>query len=177
MLDMFRCGIKGKLEAKIHYYVMPHTPGNTPKSWRRQFYGDLAHGAKVLNLFEYRPVQAAYTENHCSDPAMYQAIRQNLYELGQFEDIIQDGQVRPGLAAIWKAIEKAYPDERVQLESWTRDHRKVVVLVDGARDGYAYALDDLDAKRGDWLGEVYPMVPQGQIAQAKAWIAATRRKP
>jgi hypothetical protein len=101
MLDMFRCGIKGKPGAKIHYYVMPHTPGNTPNSWRRQFYGDLAHGAKVLNLFEYRPVQAAYTENHCSDPRMYQAIRQALYELGQFEDIIQDGQVRPGVAAMW----------------------------------------------------------------------------
>jgi hypothetical protein len=101
MLDMFRCGIKGKPGAKIHYYVMPHTPGNTPNSWRRQFYGDLAHGAKVLNLFEYRPVQAAYTENHCSDSRMYQAIRQALYELGQFEDIVQDGQVRPGVAALW----------------------------------------------------------------------------
>ena len=101
MLDMFRCGIKGKPEAKIHYYIMPHTPGNTPSSWRRQFYGDLAHGARVLNLFEYRPVQAAYTENHCSDPAMYQAIRENLHELGQFEDIIQDGQVRPGVAGLW----------------------------------------------------------------------------
>jgi dipeptidyl aminopeptidase/acylaminoacyl peptidase len=74
----------------------------------------------------------------------------------------------PAVAAIWKAIEKAYPDERVHLESWTRDHRKVVVLVDGARDGYAYALDDLDAKTGDWLGAVYPMVPQEQIAQPKA---------
>jgi dipeptidyl aminopeptidase/acylaminoacyl peptidase len=74
----------------------------------------------------------------------------------------------PGVAAIWKAIEKAYPDERVRLESWTRDHRKVVVVVDGARDGYAYALDDLDAKSGDWLGPVYPMLPQEQIAQPKA---------
>ncbi|MBI1913172.1 MAG: beta-galactosidase trimerization domain-containing protein [Planctomycetes bacterium] len=101
MLDMFRCGIKGKPGAKIHYYVMPHTPGNTPNSWRRQFYGDLAHGAKVLNLFEYRPVQAAYTENHCSDPRMYQTIRQALHELGQFEDIVQDGQVRPGVTALW----------------------------------------------------------------------------
>ena len=74
----------------------------------------------------------------------------------------------PALAAIWTAIEKAYPDERVRLESWTRDHRKVVVLVDGARDGYAYALDDLDAKSGDWLGPVYPMLPQELIAQPKA---------
>jgi dipeptidyl aminopeptidase/acylaminoacyl peptidase len=74
----------------------------------------------------------------------------------------------PAVAAIWKAIEKAYPGERVHLESWTRDHRKVVVLVDGPRDGYAYALDDLDAKRGDWIGNVYPKVPQEQIAEPKA---------
>ncbi len=101
MLDMFRCGIKGKPTSKIHYYVMPHTPGNTTASWRRQFYGDLAHGAKIFNLFEFRPVQAAYTENHCSDPAMFQEVRRSLHELGQFEDILQQGEVRPGLAGLW----------------------------------------------------------------------------
>ena len=94
-------GVRGRPEAKIHFYVMPHTPGNTTANWRRQFYGDLGHGAKVLNLFEFRPVQAAYTENHCSDPRMYQAIRVALHELGQFEDIVQDGTVRPGVAALW----------------------------------------------------------------------------
>jgi dipeptidyl aminopeptidase/acylaminoacyl peptidase len=73
----------------------------------------------------------------------------------------------PAAAAVWKAIEKAYPGERVNLESWTRDHRKVVVRVDGPRDGYAYALDDLDAKSGDWLGAVYPMLPLEQIAEPK----------
>jgi len=101
MVDMFRAAIRGKPERKIHYYVMPHAPNNTVRSWRRQFYGDLAHGVKVFNLFEFRPVQAAYTENHVSDPAMFQAVRQGLHELGQFEDIVQDGQVRPATAALW----------------------------------------------------------------------------
>lgn len=101
MLDMFRAGIKGKKDAKIHYYVMPHTPGNTTSSWRRQWYGDLAHGAKVLNLFEFRPVQAAYTENHVSDPAMFQEVRKSIHELAKFEDIIQDGQVRPAEVGLW----------------------------------------------------------------------------
>jgi len=101
MVDMYRCGIKGKKDAKIHYYVMPHTPGNTTANWRRQFYGDIAHGVKVLNLFEFRPVQAAYTENHCSDPAMYQEVRTSFHELGTFEDIVQDGSVRrPGGAVV-----------------------------------------------------------------------------
>lgn len=101
MLDMFRAAIKDKPGAKIHYYVMPHTPGNTPASWRRQFYGDLAHGAKVLNLFEFRPVQHAYTENHCSSPAMYQEVRKGLHELGRFEDIIQDGKLLPAQTGLW----------------------------------------------------------------------------
>ena len=70
-------------------------------------------------------------------------------------------------AASWKAIEKAYPDERVNLVSWSADHRKVVVLVDGARDGYAYALVDLDAKHADWIGGVYPDVPVEEIVQPR----------
>ncbi|MBL8794691.1 MAG: beta-galactosidase trimerization domain-containing protein [Planctomycetia bacterium] len=101
MVDMFRAGIRGKPDRKIHYYVMPHTPNNTVASWRRQFYGDIAHGVKIFNLFEFRPVQAAYTENHCSDPAMFHEVRKSIHELGVCEDIVQEGQVRPGLAALW----------------------------------------------------------------------------
>lgn len=100
-LDVFRAGVKDQPDAKIHAYVMPHWPGNTTASWRRQFYGAIGHGAKILNLFEFRPVQAAYTENHTSLPAMFQEVRQGLHELGTFEDIVQDGQVMPGVAALW----------------------------------------------------------------------------
>jgi hypothetical protein len=101
-LDLFRAGVRGTEDKyKIHQYVMPHWPGNTPSSWRRLFYGSLGHGAKVLNLFEFRPVQAAYTENHVSSPAMYQEVRKSLHELGTFEDIIQDGKVRSAPAALF----------------------------------------------------------------------------
>ncbi len=100
-LDLFRAGIQDKPDAKIDYYVMPHWPGNTPNAWRRQFFGDLGHGMQIVNLFEFRPVQLAFTENHVNLPAMYHSVRQALYELGQFEDIIQTGRVRPGLAALW----------------------------------------------------------------------------
>jgi len=99
-LDMFRAGLKGRKDGKIHYYVMPHW-GNTPNSWRRQFYGDLAHGMKIVDLFEFRPVQAAYTENHADQPEMYREIRQAFHELGLCEDLVQDGQVRAGQAALW----------------------------------------------------------------------------
>lgn len=100
-LDLFRCGLRDHPDAKIQMYVMAHCPGNTPNSWRRQFYGDLGHGMKVVNLYEFRPVQAAYTENHVTGVPMYQAVRQGLHELGRFEDIIQDGHIRQAEAALW----------------------------------------------------------------------------
>jgi hypothetical protein len=32
---------------------MAHFPGNTPTSWRRQLYGDLAHGVKYIHLYVF----------------------------------------------------------------------------------------------------------------------------
>ena len=74
----------------------------------------------------------------------------------------------PAADMVWRAIEKAYPGERVRLASWTTDRRKLVVEVDGARDGYGYSLVNLDAKAADWLGDIYMGVPFDQIAQAQA---------
>jgi len=100
-LDLFRAGVRGKPDRKIHYYVMPHAPNNTPRMWRRLFYGALGHGMKQVNLFEFRPVQVAYTENHVSHPEMYAMILRSFRELGTFEDFIQDGQVREANVGLW----------------------------------------------------------------------------
>lgn len=100
-LDMFRAALKGQPDAKMMQYVMPHWPGNTPASWRRMFYGSIAHGVKHFNLFEFRPMQAAYTENYVNLPEMYVEVRNGLDELATFEDIVQDGQVQPAQTALW----------------------------------------------------------------------------
>lgn len=101
MVDMFRAAIRHRPQAKIHYYVMPHAPNNTPGTWRRLWFSTIGHGAKVLNLFEFRPVQAAYTENHVDSPAMYQEVRRGIHDLGTFEDIVQDSQVLPAQTGLW----------------------------------------------------------------------------
>jgi hypothetical protein len=140
MVDMFRAGIRGKPDRKIHYYVMAHAPNNTPNAWRRQFYGDIAHGVKVFNLFEFRPRQAAYTENHVNDPAMYQEVRKGLHELGQFEDIVQDGQVRQGDTGLWfSEAAEVWDDNRAPFDAHKRSlylaichgRRQVEVVVEG----------------------------------------------
>ena len=100
-LDLFRAGIRGKPDRKIHYYVMPHWPGNTPKMWKRQFYAALAHGMKIINLFEFYPVYIAYTENHVSSRDMYEMVLRSFREYGLFEDIIQEGIVKKANCGLW----------------------------------------------------------------------------
>ncbi len=100
-LDLFRAGLRGKPDAKILYYVMPHYPGNTPNMWRRQYYGALAHGMQIVDLFEFQPVWIAYTENHVTSPPMFAEVLKGLRELGIFEDIVQAGRLRPASAGLW----------------------------------------------------------------------------
>ncbi len=100
-LDLFRAANRHHPERKIMYYVMPHMPNNTPNQWRRLFYGALGHGMKIVDLFEFRPVHVAYTENHVDHPEMYRMVLGSFRELGLFEDIVQDGQVRAAESAMW----------------------------------------------------------------------------
>jgi hypothetical protein len=103
-LDMFRAANRYAKDRDIHFYVMTHTPGNTVNSWRRLFYSALGSGMTMVNLFEFNPVQVAYTENHTSNPEMYHAVRVAFGELQKFEDVVQDGGVRWGNAALWYSI-------------------------------------------------------------------------
>jgi hypothetical protein len=98
---LFRAALRNKPDSKIQYYVMAHAPNNTPEMWRKLFIGALGGGTKIVNLFEFRPVHVAYTENHVDDPAMYAMVLKSFRELETYEDIIQDGQVANGDVAIW----------------------------------------------------------------------------
>lgn len=100
-LDLFRAGLRGKRDSKILYYVMPHSPGNTPGAWRRMFHNALGHGMKIVDLFEFRPVQAAYTENHVTNPATYAMVLRTFRELGLYEDIVQTGGRQPAEVGLW----------------------------------------------------------------------------
>jgi dipeptidyl aminopeptidase/acylaminoacyl peptidase len=59
------------------------------------------------------------------------------------------------LQASWNAVVKAFPGDRVTLESWSNDKHKLVVLVDSQTLGPAYALVDLDTKNARYLSDVY----------------------
>jgi hypothetical protein len=100
-LDLLRAGTRGKPDQRLLFYVMPHTPGNTPRMWRRMFHAALAHGMRAVDLFEVNPVWAAYSENHTSDPEMYAEIRRTLHQLGAYEDLVHAGRLEPAQTGLW----------------------------------------------------------------------------
>lgn len=75
--------------------------------------------------------------------------------------------IRPNDQRVWKAIQKAYPNQRVKLSSWSADRKRIVVLVDSPTEGPAYALVDLGARRAEWLGPEYGGIAAGDVAEVK----------
>jgi dipeptidyl aminopeptidase/acylaminoacyl peptidase len=61
----------------------------------------------------------------------------------------------PNVERAWQAVVRAFPNERVRLESASNDFHKIVALVEGERDGYCFELVDLDTHRAEPLGDVY----------------------
>jgi dipeptidyl aminopeptidase/acylaminoacyl peptidase len=57
--------------------------------------------------------------------------------------------------AFWNAAAKAYPDQRVTLESVSDDRKRIIVQVDSPELGPAYALVDLDSRQARWIGAEY----------------------
>ena len=101
MMTAFRCGTKYHNQP-IMMYVMPHSPGNTPASFRRAFYTDLAHGMKMANYFAGSPLAVGGTENYIAthDLKMWREVYNVSHEAGLFEDYVMDGTVRNGRVGI-----------------------------------------------------------------------------
>ena len=75
----------------IMQYVMAHYPGNTPTSWRRQFYGDLAHGVKYIHLYVFAGSQSSPAGDYVdADGGTFEQVLRATHELGQWDDILAD---------------------------------------------------------------------------------------
>jgi dienelactone hydrolase len=61
----------------------------------------------------------------------------------------------PSAQQSWQAAVRAFPSERVRFESVAAGFKKVIVRVEGERDGYCFELVDLTTHRAEPLGDVY----------------------
>lgn len=67
----------------------------------------------------------------------------------------------------WDRLTRAFPGELVTLESWSDDRKAVVVRVQGARTGNAYALVDLKAGSASIVDDVYAGLGPAEISTAR----------
>jgi len=74
----------------------------------------------------------------------------------------------PEDARAWKAVANAFPGDRVTLASWSADRKKIVVEVDSATLGPAYALVDLEKRSASWIGPEYGGVKPEDISPRQA---------
>lgn len=93
-----------------------------------------------------------------------------------------------GLQQSWDAITNSFPGERVHYEAGAANFRKVIVRVEGARDGFRYELIDLDAHSATPVGDVYADVTEpfevrrvtyaaGDGTRIPAYLTLPRGKP
>ncbi len=98
------------------------------------------------------------------DPASYRLIGESNLDGDELDYSFYDAKDQ----ATWNAMLKAYKGSIVTLNSFSDDHRKFVVLVDSPTEGPAYALVDLAAHRGDWLGDQYKGLTPADIGEKRA---------
>jgi dipeptidyl aminopeptidase/acylaminoacyl peptidase len=78
----------------------------------------------------------------------------------------------PAMQEHWDAILRHFPGEHVRLVSTSGDLKKMVVQVEGARDGFVYKLVDLTTFQAARLGEVYKGIQTLHEARRVTYEAA-----
>jgi esterase/lipase len=78
----------------------------------------------------------------------------------------------PSAQQSWQAAVRAFPNERVRLESVAAGFKKVIVRVEGERDGYCFELVDLTTHRAEPLGDVYEGIGKPFEVRSIAYTAA-----
>ncbi|HEY0106707.1 MAG TPA: S9 family peptidase, partial [Rhizomicrobium sp.] len=69
--------------------------------------------------------------------------------------------------AAWDAVAGAYAGENVQIASWSADRKRLLVRVDGKRDGAAYQLVDLNAHTSITIAQVYKGISPFDVAEVR----------
>jgi dipeptidyl aminopeptidase/acylaminoacyl peptidase len=89
-------------------------------------------------------------------------------DIGSSEYVFFDNEMQ----AHWNAVLRAFPGERVELESRSDDFSRMILKVFGPRDGYVFALYDWYSHHATILGRVYEAVSAPSEVKAITYSAA-----
>ena len=97
---MMQCAVRPKGQM-IHYYVMPHAPGQTPDNLRRSMIFAVGNGARHIDSFWVAP-QENFTENFVAwnYPETFRAITESIFDTAEAENYLVGGKVRSGRVAL-----------------------------------------------------------------------------
>jgi len=116
MFSTVRCAVKYN-QQKIHFYIMPHAPGQLASFFRRGMVYAMGAGANHVDNFWVAPAEN-FTENFVSwgYTDMFQAIHESIYDSGEIEPYRAGGTFRPGRAAVLISKATDYNERREALD-------------------------------------------------------------
>ena len=111
-----RCGAKYH-DMPIHYYVMPHAPGQEPDFLRRNLLTTVGYGAKHVDNFWVAPPER-FTENYVgwTYRATYRTLSEAIFDTAEAERFLKGGKVRPARVAVVTGKATDFHESRLMVD-------------------------------------------------------------
>jgi hypothetical protein len=140
MLATVRCGVKYR-QQKVHFYVMPHSPGQRADFLRRSMIYAPGAGVNHVDNFWVGPPER-HTENFVAwgSTETYRAIHESIFDTAEAEPLLTGATVRPGRVAI--------------LLSKATDHNERLAQIPKAKDALMATCKNAPATVQQTLGRV-----------------------
>lgn len=140
MLATVRCGVKYNKQ-KIHFYVMPHAPGQRADFLRRSMIYAPGAGVNHVDNFWVGPPEK-HTENFVAwgYTDTYRVIHESIYDTAEAEPLLTGAAVRPGRVAV--------------LLSKATDHNERLLQVPKAQDALMATSKNAPATVQQIIGRV-----------------------
>jgi hypothetical protein len=101
----------------IHFYVMPHAPGQLPDVLRRSMLYAVGSGAAHVDNFWVGPPER-FTENYVSyhQPTTYRALFEAIHDTAAIEPFLQEAKRRPAKVAVIIGKATDYNESRLKVK-------------------------------------------------------------
>jgi len=116
MCAQMRCGVKYRRQP-IHFYVMPHAPGQEPSYVRRNLLICIGNGVRHIDNFWVAP-EENFTENYVAWGKLdsFRTLHEGIYDVAEAEPYRVGGTVRPARVAIVLSKATDFNESRFEVD-------------------------------------------------------------